>query len=90
MYFLLHQSVLVMVANYQYGETVAPQENQDPNFRKPAAAQQSKRPTGLRKPEVRVTLFCKLIKFSSIFIQGAGEVQNKTRKPKLMRSIEYF
>ena len=29
-----------------------PQENQDPNFRKPAATGQSKRPTGLRKPEV--------------------------------------
>merc|ERR1712088_677176 len=35
------------------GSEIADQENQDPNFRKPAAAQQSKRPTGLRKPEVR-------------------------------------
>merc|ERR1719430_2134425 len=37
------------------GSEINDQENQDPNFRKPAAAQQSKRPTGLRKPaEVRV------------------------------------
>jgi len=36
------------------GSEIYDQENQDPNFRKPAAAQQSKRPTGLRKPEVRV------------------------------------
>merc|ERR1719410_1159015 len=35
------------------GSEINDQENQDPNFRKPAAGQ-SKRPTGLRKPEVRV------------------------------------
>jgi len=36
------------------GSEINDQENQDPNFRKPAATSQSKRPTGLRKPEVRV------------------------------------
>merc|ERR1719266_836809 len=32
------------------GSEINDQENQDPNFRKPAATGQSKRPTGLRKP----------------------------------------